>query len=47
MKEERVNEEKMHAAIRSQGVALVEKAVAVVLETDGTFSVVQAGMIGW
>jgi uncharacterized membrane protein YcaP (DUF421 family) len=42
MRRERVNEEEVCAAMRSQGVAIVEDVGAVVLETDGTFSVVKA-----
>lgn len=41
MRRERVNEEEVHAAIRSQGVAFVEEVEAVVLETDGSISVVK------
>ncbi|MFW6062189.1 MAG: YetF domain-containing protein, partial [Planctomycetota bacterium] len=35
--------EEIHQAMRSAGVAAVEDAEAVVLETDGTLSVVQKG----
>lgn len=41
MKQERVAEEEIYAAIRAQGLALVSEAAAVVLETDGTFTVVK------
>lgn len=40
---ERVTEEEVRAAIRSQGIARVEDALAVVLETDGSFTVVKDG----
>lgn len=40
LKKERVTEEEVVAAVREQGVADLESVVAVVLETDGTFSVV-------
>ncbi len=40
MKRERVVETEMRAAIRSQGVAAVEQVYAVVLETDGSFTVI-------
>lgn len=43
MRVERVTEEEVRAAIRSRGVAAVGDAEAVVLETDGTFSVIQSG----
>lgn len=42
MKKERVTEEEIRAAIRADGHAALEKVHAVVLETDGTFSVVRA-----
>ncbi|MEO8287055.1 MAG: YetF domain-containing protein [Chloroflexota bacterium] len=38
---ERVAQEEVLAAIRSQGISEVGAALAVVLETDGTFTVVQ------
>lgn len=40
MRRERVTEEEIRAAIRHKGLAPVEAVHAVVLETDGTFSVV-------
>jgi uncharacterized membrane protein YcaP (DUF421 family) len=40
--EERVTREEVYAAIRSQGIPLLENAEAVILETDGTFSVLQS-----
>ncbi|WP_110669501.1 DUF421 domain-containing protein [Salinicola halophilus] len=44
MHQERVVEAELRAAIRENGIADVEKVHAVVLETDGTFSVIsQAG----
>lgn len=39
MKQERVNEAEIRAAIRTSGIARLEDVAAVVLETDGTFSV--------
>jgi len=41
MKAERVNQDELLAAIRSQGISRVEEVAAVVLETDGSFSVLQ------
>lgn len=41
MLNERVNEEEILAALRSQGVSRLEDVKAVVLETDGKFSVVE------
>ncbi len=41
MRRERVTEDEILAALRSQGVAAVEEVVAVVLETDSSFSVVK------
>ena len=40
MQRERVAEEDMHSALRSSGVASPSEAEAVVLETDGSFSVI-------
>lgn len=40
MKRERITEEEVLASIRAHGVGSVEDVVAVVLETDGTFSVI-------
>ncbi|HZY64719.1 MAG: DUF421 domain-containing protein [Actinomycetota bacterium] len=40
MKQERVTEEEVRAALRSQGIAAVEEVEAVVLETESSFSVV-------
>jgi uncharacterized membrane protein YcaP (DUF421 family) len=41
---QRVTESELRAAVRSQGIASLEDVEAVVLETDGTFSVIkQAG----
>jgi uncharacterized membrane protein YcaP (DUF421 family) len=39
----RVTEEEVRAAVRSRGVPDVAQAEAVVLETDGSFSVIQSG----
>lgn len=41
MRRERVTESEIRAAIRSKGIAAIEAVEAVVLETDGTFSVVE------
>ncbi len=41
MKQERVAEGEILAALRSSGLSAVEDADAVVLETDGSFSVIQ------
>ena len=40
--EERVTEEEVRAALRARGVASLEEAGAVVLETDGSFSVLKS-----
>ena len=39
MQRERVAKEELHAAVRQQGVAAMSEVSAVVLETDGSFSV--------
>jgi len=41
MRRQRVTESEIRAAIRSNGLAAIEDAEAVVLETDGTFSIVK------
>lgn len=41
MKAERVVEDEIYEAVRSGGVASLEEVLAVVLETDGTFSVLR------
>ena len=41
MRRQRVAESEIRAAIRSNGLAAIESVEAVVLETDGTFSVVK------
>jgi uncharacterized membrane protein YcaP (DUF421 family) len=46
MRRERVTESEIRAAIRSQGAAAIEDIEAVVLETDGTFSVVKKSANG-
>lgn len=38
----RVTEDEVHAAVRQQGIAGLAQVEAVVLERDGSFSVVQA-----
>lgn len=40
--QERVTRDEVHAAVRSQGLAAMESVEAVVLETDGTFTVLQS-----
>ena len=40
MKRERVTEEEIRAAIRARGVPRIDQVTAVVLETDGQFSVI-------
>ena len=42
MKRERVSQSEIEAAVRQQGIADPAAVAAVVLETDGTFSVIQA-----
>ena len=41
MRHERVTHDEVDAAIRKQGVGRVEEVAAVVLETDGSFSVIR------
>lgn len=41
LRRERVTEEEVRAALRAQGTASLEEVDAVVLETDGTFSVLR------
>ncbi len=41
MQRERVTESEVRAAIRSEGIAGLDDVTAVVLETDGTFSIVK------
>ncbi|MFO7664442.1 MAG: DUF421 domain-containing protein [Chloroflexota bacterium] len=43
MKRERVTEEEVLAAVRGGGVADVEDVEAVILETDGSFSILEKG----
>ena len=43
LRQARVTEEEVRAAIRGAGLASVEEVQAVVLETDGSFSVVREG----
>lgn len=42
----RVTEDEVRAAMRSSGSAAIERIEAVVLETDGSFSVIQSGADG-
>ncbi|MBA2443439.1 MAG: DUF421 domain-containing protein [Rubrobacter sp.] len=42
MRQERVTEEEIQAALRAQGIAAAEDVEAVVLETDSSFSVVRS-----
>jgi uncharacterized membrane protein YcaP (DUF421 family) len=46
MRQERVNEEEIHAAARNEGVASLTEIDAVVLETDGSFSVIKRTVEG-
>ncbi|MGI8650868.1 MAG: DUF421 domain-containing protein [Rubrobacter sp.] len=46
MRQERVTEAEILAALRSQGIAVVEDVEAVVLETDSSFSVVSSSSDG-
>lgn len=46
MYRQRVAESEIRAAIRSNGLAAIEEAEAVVLETDGTFSVIKKSADG-
>jgi uncharacterized membrane protein YcaP (DUF421 family) len=41
MRRERVTEAEIRSALRGQGICAVEKVAAVILETDGTFSVIR------
>jgi uncharacterized membrane protein YcaP (DUF421 family) len=43
LRRERVTEEEILAAVRSQGIAQLSQVAAVILETDGSFSVIGAG----
>lgn len=43
LRRERVAREEVRAAVRAAGIASLDDVVAVVLETDGTFSVVRGG----
>ena len=40
--QERVTKDEVRAAVRAQGIAALEETEAVVLETDGTFTVISA-----
>ena len=46
MRRHRVTEGELHAAVRSRGHASLDGIAAVVLETDGTFSVITEGVGG-
>jgi len=41
MKKERVNEDELHAIVREKGLDSIQDADAIVLETDGSFTVVK------
>lgn len=45
MKKERITEEEIRQAVRTQGMAALEQAEAVVLETDGNFSVIRTAEV--
>lgn len=42
MRQERVTEDEVRSAIRASGIASIEHVQAVVLESDGSFSVIQS-----
>ena len=46
MKRQRVAEDEVLMAIRAQGIAAIEEVEAVVLETDGSFSVIKKSATG-
>lgn len=46
LRKARVTEDEVQAAIRSAGIGSLYKVQAVVLETDGSFSVVERGEVG-
>ena len=46
MRRERITEEEVRAAVRAEGVGRIEEVDAVVLETDGSFSVLRSGTQG-
>jgi uncharacterized membrane protein YcaP (DUF421 family) len=46
LRRERVTEEEVRAAARSQGIASLDEVAAVVLETDGSFSVLRRAESG-
>jgi uncharacterized membrane protein YcaP (DUF421 family) len=46
LRDERVTPEEIDAAVRAAGLGDVAETAAVVLETDGSFSVVPAGKAG-
>ena len=46
MREQRVTEGEVRQAVRSQGIGSVSQVAAVVLETDGTFSVIPSSQAG-
>ena len=43
LREERISAEEVHAALRNAGIGAVSEVEAVVLETDGTISVIESG----
>lgn len=46
LKGERISDEEIHAAIRNAGLGEVEQVQTLVLETDGTFTVIERGKAG-
>lgn len=42
MRDERVTTEEIYAAVRAQGISHLEEVAAVVLETDGSFTVIKS-----
>lgn len=46
LRRQRVTRDEVLSVLRSNGVAAIEDATAVVLETDGSFSIIRAGSFG-
>ncbi len=46
MRTQRVTDREIRQAVRSQGIGDLERVAAVVLETDGTFSVIPSSQAG-
>ena len=41
MRKERIDEDEIYAVVRSMGLSSLEEADAIVLETDGSFNLIQ------